>query len=650
MTAGVTGFPEDTSRGVRSSRGRAAKAFALAAASIALAWPRACSAGEPERVDPTEALDRAIESGDVLAAFDAMEAVASAAMADALRPEGQTSAGASRAAGAEAALARAFESRSAWLRRAALRTLGAIGGERSTGILLRALEDRDALVRLDACGVAARGAFPAAGGPRILRALSARLFDERRGVRAEAARALGLLAERLAREAKTDAPALEEAAESLARAASRDADPATRAAAVEAVARFAGERAFDVASKALAEDDDRVRESAVRALAISARGRALAALERATKDDSGRVRVTAAAALAHVGTDDAVAALVRTLSLKDEDLRSQATAALGRVGSSRAVEALRALLAHEAGEVRREAAQALGDLGDAASMESLARLASDHRADVRAAAVEALGRLADLRAAGVVRTGLADRDAEVRARAAEAAGRIGDPEALPALLQLIRPGFSDGERVAAATAIGLLGDVRTAEALAALLDDGSEHVRRSAATALAQLGTKGEALLLHEAAFAGAARADFLGALAILRVPLARHFFRQELARSRAGSAERLACEIGLFLLGDAAHRQAVLDGARPRRPGANPALAMAALVLARDPEAEKLASEAIRSADPVARESAALALGVARPSWGEPLLREAASDRDRAVALRARVGLRWYALRGVRG
>ena len=76
------------------------------------------------------------------------------------------------------------------------------------------------------------------------------------------------------------------------------------------------------------------------------------------------------------------------------------------------------------------------------------------------------------------------------------------------------------------------------------------------------------------------------------------------------------------------------------------PTVAMIALILARDPQGEESVRAALRSRNPAMRESAAFALGVARPDWAGPLLREAVKDGHPGVALRARVGLRWIAAR----
>ena len=586
---------------------------------------KVCAAGPAPPAEPTNwtaALEKAVRSRDVAGAVRIMD------LASARRP-----------AGAEKAFARAFDSENAWIRRAALRATAAVRGPGAVELLVRALGDIDALVRLDACVLAGRLAA-AEGRTRLADALLARLSDERHGVRAQAARALGLLR-------------VESASYGLFAAVERDRDPVVRIAAVEALGRIGGRGAPPVVRGALERDDDgRVRAAA--AVTLGALGPPgppgpPEALERALTDPSARVRAAAAMGLALVGSDEAVGVLEKTLSGRDRDLRMEATRALGRIRSGRAREALRGALLHKQPDVRLEAARALGHLGDAASLGGLAKLARDPDPSVRAAAVEALGRLADPRAAAAIRGSFADRVAEVRARAAEAAARTGDPGSLPDLVALTQPKFSDGERVAAATALGFIGDGRVGGRLVAMLDDPSEPVKRAAAAALGRLGVRGEDLLARQERFEGAARVEFLGAIAVARIPAARALFERELGRKGLDDRARFACEVGLFLLGDGAKRAAVVAGARRARRGANSTLAMVALILARDREAEALLREALRSGDSAVRENAALALGMARPEWAAPLLHERTSDPHPGVRLRARVGLRWLALRRAR-
>ncbi|MHC5053783.1 MAG: HEAT repeat domain-containing protein [Planctomycetota bacterium] len=567
--------------------------------------------------DWRKALDEAVKGRDVARATGLIDAVL-----------------ARRLPGAEEEFARAFRSPNAWIRRATLRGIVALGGARTVETLVQGLEDPNPLVRLDASVLAGRFPPDAEGKNRLVDALLGKLADERRGVREQAARALGRLASPTAYYG-------------LSSTATSDRDAMVRAAAVEALGRVGGEGAPHAVREALERDeDDRVRATACIALGILRPPFAVEVLTRSLKDISGRTRGAAAEGLALVGSTEAVKALVASLALPDEDLRKAATRALGRIAGAPALEALRRLLGHERPEVRREAAQILGQRADAASLEALVRMTRDNADAVREAAVEALGRIADPRAAVAVRNAFTDRTPEVRARAAEATARLGDVGGIPELVALLQPKFTEGERVSAVAALGFIGDERVGQPLVGLLDDPSEPVRRAAASALARLGLHGRELLSRQARYKDAARVEFLGALAVARVPEARRLFEQELSREGVSEPMRYACEVGLYLLGDRSRRDAVIAGARGERRGANPTVAMVALMLARDPQGEESVRTALRSQNPAMRESAAFALGVARPDWAEPLLREAVKDGHPGVALRARVGLRWIAAR----
>jgi HEAT repeat protein len=588
----------------------------LAAVFCVALCPRAAVAGSAQ---PARSLADALAADDLGAAFTIMERLAAAG-----------------GIGAEETLVSAFASPNAWVRRAALRALALMGSAKAAAVCVKAMQDVDALVRRDACSVSVRLASNG-GKDAIVNALVKRLNDRRRGVRAEAVAALGAI---------RDGRALG-ALEAVAR---QDDKALVRAAAVRALGRVGGPRAALAARDVLeTDDDDRVREASAIALSWTAPEGVAEILGRSLRDLSGRVRVAAAAGLGTVGTPAAVETLQKALGLPDTDVQTEVIRSLGRIASPPARAALRKVLQDRSSLVRRSAAETLGHLADTDSFDALMHLVGDRDPSVRAAAVEAVGRFADPKGADAARVGLTDRSAEVRARAAEAIGRVGDVASLKALVSLARPIFSEGERVAAIAAIGFLGDTRAQGVLETLLRDGSEPVRRAAASALAHLGVGGEKLADQTDAFSGAARVDFLGSLALLRVNRARKLFETDLQGAPQGSAVRFACEVGLYLLGDGARRQVVWNGARGGVRGGNPAMAVSALILAKDGKVQALIEQILKSASPALREAAVLGLGVARPAWGEKLLRRAVADSSRGVALRGRVALRWLTVRGPR-
>jgi HEAT repeat protein len=592
----------------------------VAAMVVGIAAGALAEAGAPPEGgggDWRKAFGRALESRDVALATRMIDAVL-----------------ARKLPGAEEEFARAFASQNPWIRRAGLRGVAALGGTRTVETLVQALGDPNPLVRLDATTLAGRLPPEAQGVNRLVDALLGGLADERRGIRQRSAASLGRL----------KSPT---AYYGLSSAATNDRDASVRVAAVEALGRVGGEGAPHTVREALERDeDDRVRATACVSLGVLRPPFAVEALKRSLKDISGRTRAAAAEGLALVGSPEAVKTLVDSLALPDDDLRVAATRSLGRVGGEPALEALRKLLEHDQPAVRREAVQILGQRADTASLGTLGRMTRDGNDDVRAAAVEALGRIADPRAVAVVRGAFSDRAPEVRARAAEATARLGDVGGVPELVALLQPKFTDGERVAAAAALGFVGDERVGQSLVGLLDDESEPVRRAAASALSRLGLHTQELIARQGRYTGAARIEFLGGLAVARVPAARKLFEQELARKDVVEPMRYSCEVGLYLLGDRSRRDAVLAGARGEIRSVNPTLGMIALILARDPKAEETVRAGLRSRNPSMRESAAFALGVARPEWAAPLLAEAARDPHPGVALRARVGLRWIAAR----
>ena len=89
-------------------------------------------------------------------------------------------------------------------------------------------------------------------------------------------------------------------------------------------------------------------------------------------------------------------------------------------------------------------------------------------------------------------TALADRDVEVRRSAATALGELGDPRAVEALMQALRKDSDAGVREMAAWALGELEDRRAVAALSvALREDREPRVRNKAAWALGQIEDAG---------------------------------------------------------------------------------------------------------------------------------------------------------------
>jgi HEAT repeat protein len=220
--------------------------------------------------------------------------------------------------------------------------------------------------------------------------------------------------------------------------------------------------------------------------------------------------------------------IVRDLLAADGEVRSSAIDRLGRRGSAEAeavtllrVEKLVALLANERECV--DAATSLGSLGHPHAREPLSRLLlGSSSVYCRGAAARALGQLGDRRAAVDLQKALADHgpDHFVRYDAVKALGSLLGAEAIPILVSqfeedpnpepkmaivdvfgsLVDPRSWDLlERAARhnnegirASAMGALVEARHPEAWenvsCALLEDESENVQHTAATALGTLG------------------------------------------------------------------------------------------------------------------------------------------------------------------
>ena len=240
-----------------------------------------------------------------------------------------------RLPGADKGLAEALKSPNVWIRRAALRGIVALGGPSTIETLVQGLGDPSPLVRLDA-SMLAGGAPPAAeGANRLVDALLERLTDERRGVREQAARALGRLGSPTAYYG-------------LSSTATGDREAAVRVAAVEALGRVGGEGAPFTMREVLEQDeDDRVRAAACVSLGLLKPTFAVEALTPALKDISGLTRAAATEGLALVGDEEAVKALVGSLALPDKDLRAAATRAIGMIPGQPALAELRKLLRYD---------------------------------------------------------------------------------------------------------------------------------------------------------------------------------------------------------------------------------------------------------------------------------------------------------------
>jgi HEAT repeat protein len=426
-------------------------------------------------------------------------------------------------------------------RRAAAVELANLSSARATPLLLRALEDPDADVKVAAAEAAIRLRVPSAtaavlgwlGGPdpklRIEACAVARALPDPRAVTA-LGRALG----------DAEAPVRAAAADSLGAYAGNadaappllgkldDASPVVRAVIVRSLARLGDERAVVPLVGKAQDSVPEVRQAVARALGDLGDARATQALLLQLRDNVIDVRIEALGALGKLHAADAAFAVAPLVSDRTATLRQAAIAALGRIGSPPAVHALVLALGTGddgvAGLERTPVREALVAAGPAAVAEVASVL--DHPASPAAAASAAwiLGELhARDRAPALVaamRRGVvpdaaalhalagagtsdslrvvleftSDPRPDVRDQALAAAAALLDPTAPdgraaePLAAALRDPNLAPAERAKIARLLGLTGAARAAADLAGLARSKGVVVRLASIDALGTLG------------------------------------------------------------------------------------------------------------------------------------------------------------------
>jgi HEAT repeat protein len=160
---------------------------------------------------------------------------------------------------------------------------------------------------------------------------------------------------------------------------------------------------------------------------------------RALREGPVPERQRAALAMGRVGAPDwATVPLLGALDRRvPQPVRSQAAWALGQMKDRKAVQPLMAVL-REDPELANEAANALGVIGEPAVPPLTAALSSDD-AQVRQMAVKSLGKMGVTALRPLLQIVQDEKQTDqVVKSAAEALGLLGDPQALPALVTLLR--------------------------------------------------------------------------------------------------------------------------------------------------------------------------------------------------------------------
>ena len=236
-----------------------------------------------------------------------------------------------------------LESGDAARRRDVVRLLTAYPAGEVRAPLLRALEDDDAMVRIEAADVAGRVHLREAA-PLLVEWLD----DPDVALREAAAGALGRLG---------DTPHTGQLVRALG-----DADARVRRAAVGALATLGGREVVVPLLGRLDDDDPQVRVDAAAALAVLRDGRAAVPLVGRARDAVPEVRAAVYAALGDLGDARGLAPLVQGLRDDNEDARLAAIGALGRLGQDGAVDPLTERLETEDARSKRAVVAALGAL------------------------------------------------------------------------------------------------------------------------------------------------------------------------------------------------------------------------------------------------------------------------------------------------
>ena len=377
----------------------------------------------------------------------------------------------------------------------------------------------------------------------------------------------------------------------------------------------------------LDDPDPEVRQMGAFALGLVGDARASAPLVEALADPSPLVKGSAAEALGLIGDTaaaDAVArmaaAIVQSGALAetpsdDDDARRDTPASAFRLAvyalvRLRAFAPLASAVLDESGQPRVRwwpIAFALQRLEDPRALRALLTLAADPHPYTRAFAIRGLGAVKDPAAVQLLLPLVAGADRATAVEALRSLGRIGDRAAGPALLALIRSAKADPQvRLEAVLAIGGIGGEGVFDTLLDVLADRSPPIRGAALRALARIDPEGFVTVLSgldpDSHWSGrSALAEVLGTL---------------------------PPESGLPRL-----RTMITDDDARVIPAV-----LASLTALGAPEAAPMLLERLKSNDPVIRVAAANGLGRLKPAGAAPALAEAyrAGQRDTSYVARA--------------
>jgi HEAT repeat protein len=234
-----------------------------------------------------------------------------------------------------------------------------------------------------------------------------------------------------------------------------DREPMVRAAAARALGLVRAIGADAEFFRLLRDPDPRVRAAAAEGTAEALwRGGAPVLLELLTDPDRN-TRIAAARALGEVGDASAIGPLVRTFTDADREMADAITLTVARIDREALSRIIDLLLEREDSESRVRVVRTLGGLKPPYPMRLLETLFQDKAPEVRAAAAEVLGRVPEERSSILLLDGLDDPAEMVRAGAVDALVRLNHADAAPRILELLDEDPSELVRERAALATGI---------------------------------------------------------------------------------------------------------------------------------------------------------------------------------------------------
>jgi HEAT repeat protein len=302
-------------------------------------------------------------------------------------------------------------------------------------------------------------------------------------LRAEAARALGLLNDRRVVDPLIDALT--------------DQDGDLRKAVVETLSNLDDPRTSDALLRAMSDSRIDVRCTSADSLGRRKDPRAVEPLVQALADEHPEVRKSAAVALGAIGDSRAVEPLIMAIADTDRNCQRAIANALGEIKDIRAVGPLITMVTHPDGELRLAAAKALARLSEEpwrdwvkGDRNDLVRLGSSGQGPVvdslietllenddnRQLAAQGLGASRDPRAVEPLIGVLSDKSRAVRAHAARALGELRDSRAVEPLVELLLKN-EESVRIEAAEALGKINVPRAVEPLIQVLQESSPRWR-----------------------------------------------------------------------------------------------------------------------------------------------------------------------------